>query len=167
MVSGMASTLAAMGIDIAAETAKGSLILSSEPVFSREDFDSALMLAKLESSLDQALNDGYKGLWASGDMTWEFGPKRNFSKLMEYEMGLEGIFQRRKELCGVCQYHLDTLPKDVMRQSLLLHPIILVDESLTQENPYFLKSSWPIDLNTTNELDEMISVLCHHRDPEV
>ena len=102
MVAGMRSTLAAMGIDIAAEIVKERLVLSSEPVSSGGDFDSKVMLDKLEDSLDQALKDGYKGLWASGDMTWEFGPGKDFSKLMEYELGLEEIFSRRKELCGVC-----------------------------------------------------------------
>ncbi len=36
-------------------------------------FDVPMMLANLEEALDQALRDGYKGLWATGDMTWEFG----------------------------------------------------------------------------------------------
>ncbi len=35
------------------------------------------MLHKLEDALDQALSDGYKGLWATGDMTWEFGSEKN------------------------------------------------------------------------------------------
>jgi hypothetical protein len=32
------------------------------------------MMAKLEDAVTQALADGYKGLWATGDMGWEFGP---------------------------------------------------------------------------------------------
>src|ERR1700739_3358172 len=73
MVAGMRSTLAAMGMDVTSEETKTCLILSSEPVAER-GFNSGLMLAKLEESLNQAISDGYRGLWASGDMTWEFGP---------------------------------------------------------------------------------------------
>ena len=160
MVAGMRSILASMGFDIAAEMKKGRLVLSSEPVTSGGDFNSEVMLGKLEDSLNEALKDGYKGLWASGDMTWEFGPVRNFSKLLEYELGLEEIFSRRKELCGVCQYHQDTLPKDVMRQSLLVHPSIVISETLTRINPHYLKFSRPADLNTSHKLDEMITALC-------
>jgi MEDS: MEthanogen/methylotroph, DcmR Sensory domain len=160
MVAGMRSTLAAMGIDVEAEMANNRLVLSSEPISAGEGFDSGVMLAKLESFLDQAINDGYKGLWASGDMTWEFGPAKDFSKLLEYELGLEEIFNTRNELCGVCQYHRDTLPQDAMRQSLLVHRSIIISDTLTRINPYYLKSSQPCDLNTSRKLDNIIDTLC-------
>lgn len=160
MVAGMRSTLSAIGIDVVAEMEKGRLILSSEPVSSGGEFNSKLMLSKLEDSLNEAIDDGYKGLWASGDMTWEFGPGKDFSKLMEYELGLEEMFSKRKELCGICQYHQDTLPQDAMRQSLLVHPKIVISETLTRINPHYLKSLWPADPNTSHQLDEMIATLC-------
>ena len=47
------------------------------------------MIATLTDALDQACSDGHDGLWACGDMTWEFGPNRDFSKLLEYEYRLE------------------------------------------------------------------------------
>ncbi|MCE3229450.1 MAG: uncharacterized protein K0S32_4001 [Bacteroidetes bacterium] len=159
MVAGMGSTLAAMGIDVTSETEKGRLVLSSEPVTSSGGFNIEVMLGQLEDALNQSLKDGYKGLWASGDMTWEFGPEKDFSKLMEYELKLEEVFSRRKELCGVCQYHQDTLPLDVMRQSLLVHPGIVINETLSRINPHYLKSGWPADLNTNQKLDETISAL--------
>ena len=159
MVAGMRSTLSAAGIDVALEIARARLVLSSEPVSGKE-FNSEAMLHKLEDSLNQAIDDGYKGLWASGDMTWEFGPGKDFSKLMEYELGLEEMFRRRTELCGICQYHHDTLPGDVMRQSLLVHPGIVINETLTRINPHYLRSSWPAELKMNNELDEMIASLC-------
>lgn len=115
-------------------------MLSSEPTYSRAGFDSALMLSRLEDALDQALNDGYKGLWATGDMTWEFGPKRDFRTLLEYEWGLEDIFRRRPELCGICQYHRDTLPKEAMRHGLLAHPKVVINDTISRINPYYAKS---------------------------
>ena len=159
MVAGMRSTLAAMSIDIA-EVTKDKLIISSDPVSSGREFNSEAMLEKLEDMLNLAIKDGYKGLWASGDMTWEFGPSKDFSKLMEYELGLEKMFRRRTELCGICQYHHDTLPQDAMRQSLLIHPTLVINETLKLVNPYYLKSNWPPDLHTNEKLDEMISDIC-------
>jgi len=164
MVAGMRSTLASLGINVAVEIAKARLVLSSEPVTSGGDFNSEVMLGKLEDSLNQAINDGYKGLWASGDMTWEFGPVKNFSKLMEYELGLEKLFHSRKELCGICQYHKDTLPQDAMRQGLLIHSHMIVNETLSLVNPNYLISSWPVDHITSDNLDEMIDMLCKKRD---
>ncbi|MES2761793.1 MAG: MEDS domain-containing protein [Bacteroidota bacterium] len=162
MVAGMASTLAALGIDVSSEITKARLILSSEPVSQGGEFNSGSMLKKLEDSLDQAIKDGYKGLWASGDMTWEFGPKKDFSKLMEYEVGLEEIFNRRTELCGICQYHKDSLPQDALRQSLLVHPGVVISDTLTRINPNYLRASWPVNKDTTQKLDDMITELCKH-----
>ena len=160
MVAGMRSTLMAMGVDVVSEIAKARLVLSCEPVTVYGDFNIEKMLAQLEDALNQALSDGYKGLWVSGDMTWEFGSEKNFSKLLEYELKLEEVFAKRKELCGVCQYHKDTLPQDVMRQSLLTHRSIIINETLTRINPYYLKSTLPINLNESHQLDKMITALC-------
>jgi hypothetical protein len=161
MVAGMGSTLAAVGVDVTSEIAKSRLILSSDAVSSvGKVFDSKAMLGNLTNSLNEAITDGYKGLWASGDMTWEFGPQKDFSKLLEYELGLEDLFREREELCGICQYHKESLPEDAMRQSLLAHPGIFVSDTLTRLNPHYLKSSWPADLQTSNKLDQMIASLC-------
>jgi hypothetical protein len=70
------------------------------------------------------------------------------------------LFRENKELCGICQYHKDTLPHDVMRQSLLVHPGIFLTDTLTRINPYYLKSSWPADQKTGDKLDQMIATLC-------
>ncbi len=160
MVAGMRSTLFSMGVDVTAEIAKARLILSAEPVSPNGGFNSRAMLATLEASIDQAIHDGYKGLWASGDMTWEFGPTKDFSKLMEYELGLEELFSKRKELCGICQYHKDSMPEDALRQSLLVHPGIVINDTLSRINPHYLKSSWPVDLNISQKIDETITELC-------
>lgn len=162
MVGGMRSYLAAIGIDVTHDVAKGRLVLSSEPVTSADgDFDIDLMLHKLEDTVDQALNDGYKGLWVSGDMTWEFGAEKNFAKLMEYERRLEELLHKRQELCGICQYHRDTLPRGVMRQGLLTHRTLFINETLSRVNPHYVPSGKLSALKATNsKLDEMITALC-------
>ena len=71
----------------------------------------------VEEAVEVALSEGYKGLWATGDMTWEFGSRKNLAKLMEYEWRLEELFRRQEALCGICQYHQDTLPPEAMRRA--------------------------------------------------
>ncbi len=61
------------------------------------------MMEKLEDALSHALADGYRGLWATGDMAWEFGREDGFEKLIEYEWRLEELFRRKPELSGVCR----------------------------------------------------------------
>ncbi|HEY3853603.1 MAG TPA: MEDS domain-containing protein [Verrucomicrobiae bacterium] len=139
MVAGIQSSLASMGIDVESHVAKGRLVLSSQALTSADgSFDVELMLQSLDDAVDRALNDGYKGLWATGDMTWEFGHEKNFPKLMEYEYRLEDIFSKRPQLCGICQYHRDTLPHEATRQALVTHQMVFINETLSRINPHYV-----------------------------
>jgi len=138
MVSEMRSCLEAGGLDLAAETSGGALVLSSaQDHLESGRFDADAMLRGLEETLQQSLRDGYRGLWASGDMGWEFGPAREFSQLLEYERRLEKFFRKNPEIIGVCQYHADILPRKAMRQGFLAHPSVFINESLALLNPHY------------------------------
>jgi len=161
MVEAMKSCLISMGVDVAFHLAEAHLLLSSEAVSTGEDFDIDRMLQKLEAELDQALKDGYKGLWASGDMTWELGSYKNFDKLVEYEWKLEALFQNRKELHGICQYHQDTLPVEAMRTGLLSHRTVFINDTLSRVNPHYINSALSSGNAAVNALlDKMIAELC-------
>ena len=139
MVAGMRSYLAATGLDLAREVQRGSLVLSSDESHLIDgQFDIDRMLDLLENAVGEALRDGFSGLWATGDMTWEFGNEKNFVKLLDYERGLEELFEKHASLSGVCQYHTDTLPIGVVEQGLHCHKGIFVNETLSRINPYFL-----------------------------
>lgn len=144
MVAGMRSYLAMEGVDVSEEMAKGRLVLSSERqhlINGRFDVDS--MMRTLEDTLRQALSDGYQGLWATGDMTWEMGPEKDLSKLLNYEWQLEKFFQEHPEIGGVCQYRADTFPREVMARALRLHPAIFLNETLSRVNPYYFHGGDP------------------------
>lgn len=162
MTTSMRNSLSARGVDVENEIAKTRLVFSSEPLTSTDgSFDVDSMMNKLEDALDQALNDGHKGLWASGDMTWEFGDEKNFEKLTEYEWRLESLFRKRETLCGICQYHHGSLPREVTRQGLLTHRSIFINESQSRINPHYLSSRLQGAQPTTSlELDETIAALC-------
>ena len=125
MVAGLRSYLFAGGVDVPNEVAKGSLVLSSDNGYLQHgNFDVDVMVGMLNASVSDALKAGYQGLWATGDMSWEFGPPKDFSKLLEYEWRLEDLFHTQPALSGLCQYHTDTLPRDIVRQALVAHQAI-------------------------------------------
>ena len=167
MVEGLRSHLSSLGVAVANDITKGHLVLSSEPVVSADGvFDADSMLKKLEGAVTQALRDGYKGLFATGDMTWELGPlKDNYSLLVDYEWKLERLFRRQYALSGICQYHVDTLPIGAMRQALRSHPAIFVNETLSRINQYFTDA---LDLirqaARDRALDNAIVDLCQVQD---
>lgn len=139
MIARLRFLLATAGVDVAYELATSSLVLSSEQKHLDESgsFDVDRMIQGMSDALDRALGAGYDGLWASGDMAWEFGPKKDFSKLLAYEWQAEELVCQRPELIGVCQYRADTLPREAMLRGLQAHPALFINESLTMSNPYY------------------------------
>lgn len=166
MIAGMKSQLAAIGMDVAREILSGNLLLSSEQTHLVGDweFDIPGLLGTLERSLQQALSDGYRGLWASGDMTWEFGPARDLSKLVEYEWRLEEFMRVHPEMSGICQYHADTLPREILHKGVRAHSHLFVNETLTIINPHYIdrKSLSQPATDGLIELDCFISGILNH-----
>jgi hypothetical protein len=165
-VAGLRSYLLAAGLIVTKEIIKGGLVLSSTNdhlVAGR--FDSDRMLDALEQAVRQALHDGYDGLWATGEMSWQFGPERDFSKLLEYEWRLEELFHKHPALSGVCQYHADSLPYDVLRQGLLTHPSLYINETLSRVNPHYTdRKAYNSEALTNPALDHTIRGLCQTQD---
>lgn len=139
MVAGIRSYLFAADVDVVYEVAKGSLVLSSDQSHLKDGhFDVEEMVRMLEGTMSQALTDGYNGLWATGDMTWELGPDKDWKKLLEYEGQLEKFFQRYPTITGICQYHADSLPREAVYQGLQSHPALFINETLARVNPQYL-----------------------------
>jgi len=138
MVAGMRSYLAADGVDIARKTTDGTLVLSSDQShLVKGRFEGPRMLAMLTEEVHRAMADGYKSLFVTGDLTWEFGNERNFDKLLEYEWGLEELFQAYPILNGICQYHRDTLPPKAIEDGLRAHKALFVSDTLSLLNPEY------------------------------
>lgn len=165
VVAEMRAYLSTAGIDVENEIKKSRLILSSDPVVDTNgNFDSTAMLHGLEDMLDQALQDGHQGLFATGDMTWELGPEKNYHKLLEYEWRLEALFRKRSSLHGICQYHGDTLPAEVLRKGLLSHKSTFVDATHMHINAYYAPTEDYAAMAAKNPaLDEVIDDLCQSR----
>lgn len=160
MVAGLRSYLAAAGVDVTQELAKGSLVLTSEQTHLADGrFEIERMLQTLHGAVIRALLDGYAGLWATGDMTWEMGPERNFSKLLEYEWRLEEFMREHPALSGICQYHASTLPREALCHALVSHPAIFLNETLSRINPHFLPRAFSTpEAAHSPEIDAAVSL---------
>jgi hypothetical protein len=140
MVAGMRWHLSAAGLDLDEQIACGALVLSSsQDHLTGGRFETDKMMGLLRAALQQALADGFEGLWASGDMTWEFGNETNLDKLLEYERRLEKFMQDNPAFSGVCLYHRDTLPEHAIQTALATHPALYVSATLSQLNPHFVR----------------------------
>ena len=139
MVTGIRAYLTSSGLDVSAAIVQGRLILSSDQSHLVNDaFDHHRMLVLLKDTHDRALADGYAGLFATGDMAWEFGPAADYSKLADYERALDAFFHVHPTMHGVCQYHEDVMPGEAVEVAHIVHPGIYVDETLSRSNPRYV-----------------------------
>jgi hypothetical protein len=140
MAAGMRCQLSAAGLDLKEQVDRGALIVSSDRGhLLNGKFDVERMLGLLRDALQQALADGYAGLWASGDMTWEFGHEANLAKLADYEARLEEFIRENPALSGICLYHRDTLPAHAIETAMISHPSLYVSSSLSQLNSRYYR----------------------------
>ena len=138
MVAGIRAYLTSSGINVSHAIIERRLILSSsQDHLVNGAFDPWRMMDMLRDTHGEALRDGHAGLWASGDMAWEFGPQRDFATLVEYERALEVFFQEHHTISGVCQYHADVLPDEVVQSGLAVHPALYIDDTLSRPNPLY------------------------------
>jgi hypothetical protein len=141
MVAGIRSYLAAIEVDVEGEIRDTNLILSADrPHLVNDRFEIDGMLRALQSELERALSDGYNGLWATGDMTWEMGSDQDAAKLADYERRLDEFLRTHPQMGGVCQYHVNTLPTALVAQGVRLHPAIFINETLSILNSQFSPS---------------------------
>jgi hypothetical protein len=169
MIAGARSYLYAAGVDVAHEVRTGALVLTSDQSqLVNGRFDTAKMLGMLVDAVDEALKDGYKGLFASGDMTWELGSEKNADVLLDYERGLEQLFRLHPALCGICQYHRDTLAAETIRTGLYTHQALYISETLSRMNPYYGSEEFMAHpgLELSARLDAMIRQLSSDTDRE-
>jgi hypothetical protein len=142
MVAGIRAYLTSTGLNVSEAIIRKRLILSSgQDHLVNNAFDPKRMLDMLKETHDAALKDGFVGLWASGDMAWEFGPARDFATLVEYERALERFFRTHSTICGICQYHADVLPDAVVQDGLAVHPALYINETLSRLNPRYVAAA--------------------------
>jgi hypothetical protein len=133
MVVGLRLYLFAAEADVTKKITNGRLVLTSDTSHLVDGhFHVDRMLTLLETSLEQALTGGYRGLWASDDISRGLGAERDFSQLLEYEWRVEEFLQGHPALSGICQYHADTLPPKAPRQGLLTHSSVFINETLSR-----------------------------------
>jgi MEDS: MEthanogen/methylotroph, DcmR Sensory domain len=168
MVVEMQNRLEAVNVDVAHETARASLVLSSAQhhLSPGGRFDVDRMISSLKFAVDQSLHDGYRGLWASGDMIWEFGPEKDFSQLLEYEWRLEEFFHECHEIVGVCLYRADMLPAPSLRHGLASHRSIFVSDKLSVKNSRYLhRKALTQQAAESPELDHFVNHLVLQQQP--
>ena len=116
------------GVDTAATMNRGALLTgtTAQLHLAGGKFDSERMLGLLNQALETALNSGYKGLRACGDMSWLLDHPEAEAQVVEYEALLNGFFSSARAL-GMCLYDRRRLPAALLDHGMATHSTVVID----------------------------------------
>src|SRR3954466_14546735 len=116
--------LQASGIDVAADEKRGALILITKHEGHLKDgtFSAARMIEMLKGAVQDALDAGFAGLCAAGDMNWLLDDAPGSHEILEYEALLNHFYSDpRNKALGLCQYNRKTLPPQILDTCMATH----------------------------------------------
>lgn len=129
--------LEAAGVAVTDAEREGAFLLvtKKEAYLRNPQFDAEGMLNLLNEAVETALDLGYTGLRATGEMTWTLAGVAGTERAIEYE-GLMNEFYPSVRAVGLCQYHVGKLPAHMLEGALRTHPTAFVGHRL-RTNHFF------------------------------
>jgi len=99
-------------------------------------FEPDKMITMLHGAVADALDAGFAGLCAAGDMSWLLDEADGSEKIAQYEARLNEFYPSSRAL-GLCLYNRSKLPAATLDHSLATHPHVRVDRNILLENPFY------------------------------
>ena len=126
------------GIDVDAEEWRGALLLLTkhDGHLSGGYFDPDKMITMLHAAVKDALDAGFAGLCAAGDMSWLLDEADGSERIAEYEARLNNFYPSSRAL-GLCLYNRDRLPAATLDHGLATHPHVRIEGNLLLDNPFY------------------------------
>lgn len=120
------------GLDVESYLAKGQLgIFTSDEAYMRDGvFDPDGTIEVLCVETERALDEGYKALRVTGEMTWALRGLPGSDQLIEYEEKLNEFFPESKCL-AICQYDRRRFDPALLLDVLATHPLAVVGMEVT------------------------------------
>jgi hypothetical protein len=130
--------LRAAGIDVDREEARGALLLITkrEGHLKGGSFDPDKMIHMLHAAVKDALDAGFEGLCAAGDMSWLLDEADGSERIAEYEARLNAFYPSSRAL-GLCLYNRDRLPPATLDHCLATHPHVRLEGNILLDNPFY------------------------------
>lgn len=132
------AALRAAGVAVKAEEARGALLLVTklDGHLKGGHFGAEKMISLLRQAVQDALDAGFAGLCAAGDMGWVMDGAPGTEELAEYESRLNEFFANNKAL-GLCQYNRTTLPHEFLDHCIATHPVVRMEGPIGLRNPFY------------------------------
>lgn len=151
------------GVDVDPYLRRGQLSIhsTSSAYLPNGTFDPAAMIEFLGEATQQAQDEGFAGLRATGEMTWVLEGRPGCDRILEYESRTNGFFQPGVKAVGLCQYRRSRFDAETLLEILKTHPLASVDCELYQ-NPYYMPPELYLGGRAAEAmLDRCLSTLRH------
>lgn len=127
------------GIDIAREDIGDQLeVVDAEKTYCpKGKFCPSTMLETLRNTYDRAIDSGFSGVRASGEMTWALKGIPGSDRLIEYEALVNNLILTHP-FSPICQYDATRFDGATILNVLKVHPLMIVHGQIVK-NPYYLK----------------------------
>lgn len=135
--TGVLEAIRREGIDIEDALDDGALVIksTSEAYLKGGTFDPERMIGLLRAAIQEALDDGFHGLTAAGEMTWATRGAPGSEKLLEYERRVHAIFADHP-VGAICQYDVRRFDPAALDAVLRAHPHVVAQGGLVQNPSY-------------------------------
>jgi hypothetical protein len=132
------AALQAAGANVKEEEARGALVLVTKAEAHLKDghFSAANMISFLHQAVKDALDAGFNGLCAAGDMAWVADGAPGTEELAEYESRLNEFYANNRAL-GLCQYNRKSLPPQFLDHCIATHRFVRIEGPIALENPFY------------------------------
>lgn len=131
------SALGECGLHVEPYLASGQLrILDAGRVYLRDGtFDPMALIALWEKEVTQVMQQGYSGLYVTGEMAWALDGRLGSERLAEYENRVQACFPP-SGCVAVCQYDLRRFEPDLLLQVLPAHSTVIFGGDACPRGPH-------------------------------
>ncbi|MBU4534261.1 MAG: PAS domain S-box protein [Euryarchaeota archaeon] len=115
------------GVEVSSYEKSGQLVLldESEAYNKDGDFEPAIMIQLLINEAHKALDDDFKALRISGEMSWVLQDQSGLDRLLEYENRLNQDFLPRYPCSIICQYDLQKFDPEIIKGVVMTHSYLI------------------------------------------
>jgi CheY-like chemotaxis protein len=132
----VAGMLEAAGIDVRRERRRGALVVMStrDAYVATGRFDPDRTIESVERLAHDARENGFAGLYVTGEMTWALAGAAGSERLVEYEARVASVF-RDGTVAALCQYDRSRFPPELLRDVVRTHPFVAFRNGV-RANPF-------------------------------
>ena len=98
-------------------------------------FNPEVTIQIFNDAIEQAYTDGFTGFRAAAEMSWALKCAEGAHQVIVYEALLKTLFASCRAI-GLCLYHRDRMPLDIIDGALSTHPIAGAHGRYT-DNPFY------------------------------